>query len=208
MRGLFGKKKLWNFFLSYSWIWALSSLALSFSLVYAVHAINDYKDFETFTFFFETYEDKKNDWEGLVKSSCPGILKVDVYDVSPVEIGKAERFAAFGTYADCLILLQEDLEDMHEVIKSELHPYSEEEKSLFALPSLESYEAFGETFAFKVHDGKDPSYNSSYRFEEFFDFGSEGQSYYLCSSASSVHFGAKTDYGPKILSSVLKEAQR
>ena len=209
MKGLFSKKKLWNFFLSYSWIWALSSLVLCFGLAYSVHAINDFKDFETFTYFFETYEDKGEEWGQLTQKACPEILKVDVYDVSPSEIGKTERFAAFGSYADCLILLESDLSEMREVIQSELHPYSEEEQCIFqtAVP-LEAYSCYGKTFAFKVHDGSDPSYNANYRFEEFFDFGSKEESFYLCSSSSSVHFGEKTDYGCRILSAILQEMSR
>lgn len=207
MKPFFSKGKLWSAIESWGWAYLLSCLLSCLLLAYSSHILTDYKGFEVFSFFFEAYESKDYAWEALAKSACPGIEKVEVYDVSPSESLKGEKFASFGETSDLLILLEADLLDMKEVIRDYLRPFSAEEESSFLPSWAKPFSAFGEDFAFLIHDGDDPSYNSLFPFAEQFSFGEKGEDFYLCASSSSVHFGRKTDFGFSLLPLFFQEAR-
>lgn len=199
MTPFFSKRKVGNALESWGWVYLVSCLLCIIALIYFSHAITDFKDYETFSYFFETYEAKEYDWGKLTQSACPEIQKVDVYDVSPKEALKGEKFASFGKTSDVLVLLESDLLDMKEVIRDYLRPFSKEEESTFLPSSVQSFSAYGDDFAFLIHDADNPSYDSIFPFSDLFSFGDKNEDFYLCVSSSSVHFGGKTDFGFSLL---------
>ena len=193
------KKKLAHFFSSYSWMWLLSSAALCLALCYGVHAANAPKEEETFAYFFETYGLKENSIAEKSKAVCPSLLKVDVYEASPKESLLTTKFSSFGLTSDFLLLLESDLDEMKDVIKSNLK--SLDESSFSFGGEVDSYKAYGETFAFKLHDGENEGYNARFAANSLFDFGDGKESFYVCVPLSSVHYGGKTGHGFSLVSS-------
>ncbi len=196
------KRKIAHFFSSYSWMWLLSSALLCFGLWYGVSSVNAPRKEETFAYFFEAYELKENSIAEKSREVCPSLLKVDVYEASPDESLLTTKFSSFGLTSDFLLLLESDLDEMKDVIKSNLK--SLDESSFSFGNDVEAYEAYGETFAFKLHDGENEEYNARFVSNSLFDFGDKQKSFYVCVPLDSVHYGEKTDYGFDLVSAFFK----
>ena len=179
---------------------------ISFGLYYAVESIDEYKDHEKIDLFCEGYSFLDPELKKAILEENEGVIfKVETHVYSPHMREIAKMYAAYGEYADLLVLTEKDLTDMDKAIATRF--LSMEGCSIPS--SLTTYEFEGTPYAVKLFDKEDEGYNAHYALGDWLKFDEEFESLYLLLNARSQNMGSlnaksKNDAGLHAFSTILE----
>ncbi len=183
---------------------------VSFGLYYAVESIDEYKDFEKIDLFCEGYSFLDPSLKETILQENEGVIfKMETHVYSPHMKEIAKMYAAYGEYADILVLTEKDLTDMDKAIATRFLSMD----GLTIPANLTTYQYEDTPYAVKLFDKEDGTYNAHYALGDWLRFDEEFESLYLLLNSRSQNMGelnaiSKNDAGLHAFSTILERYAR